>query len=53
MENNDKIISIKNKMEHNDEILREIQHRIMVEIWYIIPISLQLVPSRVKLPGKM
>jgi len=30
----------KNKIEHNEEILREIQNRIMIEIWSIIPTSL-------------
>ena len=34
MENN-KIISIKRKNEHNKEILRELQNRIMIEIWSI------------------
>ena len=29
-----------NKIEHNEEILKEIQNRIMIEIWSIIPISL-------------
>ena len=31
---------IKNKIEHNKGILREIQNRIMKEIWSIIPTSL-------------
>ena len=40
MENSDKIMNIKkNKIEHNEEILREIQNRIMIEIWSIIPTS--------------
>ena len=29
-----------NKIEHNEEILREIRNRIMEEIWSIIPASL-------------
>ena len=29
-----------NKTEHNDDILREIRNRIMMEIWSIIPTSL-------------
>ena len=32
-----------NKIEHNDEILREIQNRIMKEIWILIPTSLMSV----------
>ena len=39
MENNDRIVSI-NKIECNEEILREIWNRIMIEIWSIIPTSL-------------
>ena len=35
MENNDKIISIKNKTEHNETL-----NRIMIEIWCTIPTSL-------------
>ena len=31
---------IKNKIEHNEGILREIRNRIMKEIWSIIPTSL-------------
>ena len=31
---------IKNKIEHNEGILREIWNRIMEEIWSIIPTSL-------------
>jgi len=30
----------KNKIEHNEKILREIWNRIMIEIWSIIPTSL-------------
>ena len=30
----------KNKIEHNEEILREIWNRIMIEVWSIIPTSL-------------
>ena len=29
----------KNKIEHNEEILREIRNRIMIEIWSIISTS--------------
>ena len=29
-----------NKTEHNDDILREIRNRIMMETWSIIPTSL-------------
>ena len=35
-----------NKNEHNDEILREIQNRIMMEIWSIIPTSLAILKER-------
>ena len=31
---------IKNKIQHNEGILREIRNRIMKEIWSIIPTSL-------------
>ena len=31
---------LKNKIEHNEGILREIRNRIMKEIWSIIPTSL-------------
>ena len=31
-----------NKTEHNDDILREIRNRIMMEIWSIIPTSLPI-----------
>ena len=45
MENNDKTMQEhkKNKIEHNEKILREIQNSIMIEIWSIIPTSLNLV----------
>ena len=33
---------LKNKIEHNEGILREIRNRIMKEIWSIIPTSLHL-----------
>ena len=33
---------IKNKIEHNEGILREIRNRIMKEIWSIIPTSLPI-----------
>ena len=33
---------IKNKIEHNEGILREIRNRIMKEIWSIIPTSLYI-----------
>ena len=33
---------IKNKIEHNEGILREIRNRIMKEIWSIIPTSLTI-----------
>ena len=33
-------IAQKNKIEHNEDILREIQNRIMIEIWSIISTSL-------------
>ena len=39
MENNDNKHK-KHKIEHNEEILREIRNRIMIEIWSIIPTSL-------------
>ena len=32
-----------NKIEHNEEILREIRNRIMIEIWSIIPTSLVII----------
>ena len=32
----------KNKLEHNQEILREIQNRTMIEMWGIIPTSLSI-----------
>jgi len=35
----------KNKIEHNEEILREIWNRIMIEIWSIIPTSLLHIPQ--------
>ena len=44
MKNSDKIISIKNKTEHNEEILREIRIRLMIEIHSIIPTSLVAIP---------
>ena len=42
MEYNDKFINIKknNKIEHNEEILREIRNRITIEIWSIVLTSL-------------
>ena len=33
---------IKNKIEHNEAILKEIRNRIMKEIWSIIPTSLAI-----------
>ena len=34
---------IKNKIEHNEGILREIQNRIMKEIWSIFPQALSYI----------
>ena len=50
MENHNRIGNIKNKIEHDEEILREIQNRMMIEIWSIIPISLHSFIKAIAVP---